>query len=830
LDLTLVGAQPTDESGTVLFAALETPYVPGDPDTFKIKGELRLQNHGPTDLDVLEYTLSFPGTSIPHYASVPSKPALIVAGGDPRRVIFEYDLTVDLSVPLPARMDISLEFKNETETYNLRFPLAFYRNDPPVGSHIFPMSVDDLQPGESWVYRGRHIEDPQKFASSGRNVYAYDVAVVQWHNGEYVELGVRDGELLPENFNTSYLAFGDRIFASAEGHVVQCVNGNPDNVPPGPNVTGKANELVIQYGDEAIHYVHLMENSIPFDLCPFDDGERHDVESMNLEVSAGQVIGRVGNSGDDVAHLHFSVHFRPDRTVPFDSDLQTGSGFPLNFHNIRIASDPVHINNLGQNPAFKAVHGRIPPSHSLIIPNLCALDFPEPGFNEFSRHGVDEECYQDFFNLDVTQGYRPVFTDGYEVDGNTFFNSTFGAPRSEWVARAGLDGQQYQDLYDELDGSGWHLQQVDSYLSFGAVRYAAIFELRSGPAQAAFHGLNDEEYADVLVDLTNNGFVPVNISAVHVGGQFNWTGLFEQVPATGWTIETVPVSDFQGVVDNNFAAGRKMTYVHGVATSGGPFLTGIFVAPIGGDTADEHDLTASGYQAAFDANLAAGRFTRYTTGFDDGSGNTRFAAVWRARPSGTITQAPQAQTSATTATFHFTADNPFASFECRLDQALLFSTCSSPKSYAALPEGEHTFRVIAVDRDGIRETSSTSAAHMWVIDNTAPSNEIVMPPPSSKTVFGELKPDEPVETTTIVGWGDIVADLSDNLTGVASVEFRVNGVAVPAMNVDPDTWKIRFTPDQRGEHLYLIEVLSTDGAGNLSDSSIEVLGIKTGRP
>jgi len=119
---------------------------------------------------------------------------------------------------------------------------------------------------------------------------------------------------------------------------------------------------------------------------------------------------------------------------------------------------------------------------------------------------------------------------------------------------------------------------------------------------------------------------------------------------------------------------------------------------------------------------------------------------------------------------------------------------------------------------------------MWVIDNTAPSNEIVMPPPSSKTVFGELKPDEPVETTTIVGWGDIVADLSDNLTGVASVEFRVNGVAVPAMNVDPDTWKIRFTPDQRGEHLYLIEVLSTDGAGNLSDSSIEVLGIKTGRP
>ncbi len=60
-------------------------------------------------------------------------------------------------------------------------------------------------------------------------------------------------------------------------------------------------------------------------------------------------------------------------------------------------------------------------------------------------------------------------------------------------------------------------------------------------------------------------------------------------------------------------------------------------------------------------------------------------------------------------------------FECRLDGGG-FSTCTSPKAYTGLSEGEHTFRVRAVDQAGNR---SAAAVYTWAIvlppENRAPN-------------------------------------------------------------------------------------------------------------
>jgi hypothetical protein len=99
----------------------------------------------------------------------------------------------------------------------------------------------------------------------------------------------------------------------------------------------------------------------------------------------------------------------------------------------------------------------------------------------------------------------------------------------------------------------------------------------------------------------------------------------------------------------------------------------------------------------------------------------------------------------------------------------------------------------------------------------------------TKTVNGVLK-DDPVEMTTVIGWADVVADVTDNLSGVASVQFKVGGVPVASVMVDGDTWTFEFGPNQNGEHVYLIEVIATDVATNSSTSSIQVLGVATGKP
>lgn len=259
---------------------------------------------------------------------------------------------------------------------------------------------------------------------------------------------------------------------------------------------------------------------------------------------------------------------------------------------------------------------------------------------------------------------------------------------------------------------------------------------------------------------------------MEIGGQLFWTALFEQVAVTGWTVESVPVIVYQDTFDANVDAGRIPIYVHEFSAPGGPFLTGIWVDPVGGSTAAVHGLSAGDYQTEWDANTGAGRLTRAVTGYDDSGGNARFAAVWRVRPNTTMLSTPPSITNQTTATFTFEADNPFTTFECRLDGAS-FSLCTSPRNLTNLSEGNHTFRARAVDRQILRDLSPASFS--WLVDLTPPIVDILIPVEDTKTVHGVPK-DDPVDTTTVIGWADVVAFAHDELSGVASAGFKVDGI------------------------------------------------------
>ena len=359
------------------------------------------------------------------------------------------------------------------------------------------------------------------------------------------------------------------------------------------------------------------------------------------------------------------------------------------------------------------------------------------------------------------------------------------------------------------------------------MRYAALFEKRPGHPFAAFHGLDDAEYGTRVGELKDAGYVPVNVSTVEVGGSLYWSGLFEQADVTGWTIQSVPAADYQDTFDDNVAAGRLPIYVHGFSTSAGPYLTGIWVDPIGGGWAAVHGKTGDEYQADWEANTGAGLFTRYTTGYDDGAGTAMFAAVWRSRPNTSITGAPDDPTNHTAATFEFDSNNPFATFECRLDDGA-FTNCGSPKNYTGLSEGYHTFDAQALDRERVIDTSEASFA--WLVDTTPPEIAILEPIVNTKTVNGVLKPDV-VTMTTVVGWANVSADVTDNLSGVATVVFKVDGVPVPAAAVSHvgNVWSFEFEAESKNEHIYKIEVTATDYASNSATESMQIIGVKTSK-
>ncbi len=87
---------------------------------------------------------------------------------------------------------------------------------------------------------------------------------------------------------------------------------------------------------------------------------------------------------------------------------------------------------------------------------------------------------------------------------------------------------------------------------------------------------------------------------------------------------------------------------------------------------------------------------------------------------------PKGLVKSRNASFSFTGSASAHHFKCRLD-AEPFALCPSPKAYASLPEGGHTFQVFAEDSDN---DPGPVTSRTWTIDATRPNTTITRGPAS----------------------------------------------------------------------------------------------------
>jgi hypothetical protein len=165
-----------------------------------------------------------------------------------------------------------------------------------------------------------------------------------------------------------------------------------------------------------------------------------------------------------------------------------------------------------------------------------------------------------------------------------------------------------------------------------------------------------------------------------------------------------------------------------------------------------------------------------------------------APPAPTISTQPANPSNSSTASFAFTDADPTATFRCQLDGGS-FSDCPSPKSYASLTEGIHSFAVKAVDSAG---NESPVTAVVWTVDLTPP------PPP---TITSE-PPTVTAETSASFSFTD--ADPT------ASYLCQLDGAAF-ASCVSPASYP---GPLAAGPHTFATK--ARDPAGN--DSSVTSYG------
>jgi len=197
----------------------------------------------------------------------------------------------------------------------LRIPIRYYEQKTAL---IVPFRGHGIV-GQDWITSGGH--------GGFANAFAVDL------DG----LDQNDGEISDANENAADAGYGREILAPASGTVVYARNNVPTNPHPGeepgdnwyralhdPVMAYAGNCVIIDHGSsEYSVMMHMQPGSVTVNV-----GDR---------VATGQVIGRLGNSGDAFGpHLHYQLQSGPqvfhDQSLPFrfqniDAPLHRGEYF-----------------------------------------------------------------------------------------------------------------------------------------------------------------------------------------------------------------------------------------------------------------------------------------------------------------------------------------------------------------------------------------------------------------------------------------------------------------------------------------------------------------------
>jgi Protein of unknown function (DUF1566) len=137
------------------------------------------------------------------------------------------------------------------------------------------------------------------------------------------------------------------------------------------------------------------------------------------------------------------------------------------------------------------------------------------------------------------------------------------------------------------------------------------------------------------------------------------------------------------------------------------------------------------------------------------------------------------------AAFAFTASDAQAGFECSLDSAAVWESCTSPKQYVLTSDGSHSFQVRAVDLAGNRDPSPASAT--FTTSLTLPT-----PFPDSSSIFctdGNAKVDCPLVGAS--GWGQdgtYLINRPQYTSSAGTVTDAITGLTWEQGNAPVGTW------------------------------------------
>ena len=250
-----------------------------------------------------------------------------------------------------------------------------------------------------------------------------------------------------------------------------------------------------------------------------------------------------------------------------------------------------------------------------------------------ARHGMSSSKYQNEFNNWTRAGYRLTHVSGYNVDGAVRFAAIWEKKSGpSWVARHGLTASQYQSQFNYWVGQGYRLKVVDGYEYAGSARYAAIWEKSSGPAWVARHGLTSAGYQSQFNYWTSRGYRLQWVQGYGVAGVDYYAAIWEKTTGSAWVARHgMSSSSYQSYFNTYTGQGYRLKHVSGYRVGGGDRYAAIWEKSSGPAWVARHRMTSGSYQHQFRDLQLQGYRLKQVDGYPL-AGAARYAALWIAEP------------------------------------------------------------------------------------------------------------------------------------------------------------------------------------------------------
>ncbi len=365
-----------------------------------------------------------------------------------------------------------------------------------------------------------------------------------------------------------------------------------------------------------------------------------------------------------------------------------------------------------------------PAAESLPPENPLVVRTPSFGIGEITLSAVQDVVMQ----AETTGGWVPLVFHGVcesPICGEGWVRPSTLSALFDWLAarsangtsvktmRAALTGTDHTPPADPLDtsiagGPTGTVASRNASFQFTSTRSGSTFEckLDAGAWEAC---TSPKSYASLA-----DGSHTFSVRAKHGATDVDAT------PATRtWTVDaTAPDTSISGGPTGTVNSAAA-SFAFSATEAGASF---------------ECKLDGGAYEACTSpraySGLSNGSHT-FSVRAKDAPGNvdatpaTRTWTVDTSAPDTSIASGPSGTVKSASASFGFSATQAGSSFECKLD-AGAWGACTSPKSYASLADGLHTFSVRAKDAAG--NIDATPATRTWTVDRVAPNTSITSGP------------------------------------------------------------------------------------------------------